>query len=914
LNDSNSLHEFGPFRLDERERRLTRGGSAILLSPKVFETLLLLVRNAGHLISKDAMMSALWPDTVVDESNLTKNIWMIRKALGESEEGGLYIETVPRAGYRFVTAVSPARLEIPAIAPPPEAPRTGPHPPAPTERGAGAWSRWAAAGVFTAVAAAAAILLRLAPSRSAAVAASVSRPSVVVVRFRDLSGRAENAWLAETFTDLLGTELGSREAFRTIPRAADAPGPGASVLSADELDRVRVRLGADLVVLGSYVVVGHKPAETIRLDVWLQRTRGGETLAAITETGTEDDLIRMISSATAKITERLGSPASEGASAAVMKASIPASSGAARLYAAGVEKLRQFDALAARELLTRAAAADPGYAMTHAALADAWSTLGYDARAKDEARLAYSLSTLLSREQHLAVEGRLRESEKDWNRASEIYGALYRFFPDDLDYGLKLVESCASSGRSREAAETLESLRRSVPLASRDPRVDLSEARAAETASDFRREIEAAGRAAESAQASGNRPLLAEALNCRGWAEDLIGRADLASADLDRSASLFTAVGDRAGDARARLRLAGIAYDVGNLSRARNIYETSLATFREIGQKSGEAAALSNLANVLWRQNELAQAEACVEQVLAIRRETGDQQGVAWALDAEGEILTSDGRLEDARKLLLQSEGLSREIGDLRDLSYGLDRQADLFRCEGRLPAARAKYDEALAVGRRAGDPAEICGRLQDLADLLTDLGDLPGARRALEEALALGRKNSSAGAESAARLTLAEVSLADGKTDDARSLSADALKGFVSEKDPAGQARARALLSRIELGLGDRESARRDADEAVRVASVLTRDPAAIAATIAWARVREAAGSNGDVREELERSLAGARRLRRTGNILELELELARLEPASRRRELLEQLAARARAKGFSLIARDAERSTRTS
>jgi TolB-like protein/DNA-binding winged helix-turn-helix (wHTH) protein/Flp pilus assembly protein TadD len=96
------LYEFGPFRLDPAERKLLRGNQIVPLTPKAFDTLLLLVRNSGHLLEKDEFISTLWPDTVVEEGSLSNNIFVLRKALGEDPA---FIETVPRRGYRFVGAV-----------------------------------------------------------------------------------------------------------------------------------------------------------------------------------------------------------------------------------------------------------------------------------------------------------------------------------------------------------------------------------------------------------------------------------------------------------------------------------------------------------------------------------------------------------------------------------------------------------------------------------------------------------------------------------------------------------------------------------------------------------------------------------------------------------------------------------------
>src|SRR5258708_15128137 len=100
------IYEFGPFRLDSAQRRLLRGGSPVSLTPKVFDTLLVLIENSGHLVEKDELMTRLWPDTFVEEVTLARNVSDLRKALGEAANGQKYIDTVPKRGYRFVAGVS----------------------------------------------------------------------------------------------------------------------------------------------------------------------------------------------------------------------------------------------------------------------------------------------------------------------------------------------------------------------------------------------------------------------------------------------------------------------------------------------------------------------------------------------------------------------------------------------------------------------------------------------------------------------------------------------------------------------------------------------------------------------------------------------------------------------------------------
>lgn len=95
-------YTFGPFALDVGSKVLTRDDRVIPLTPKVYETLLLLLERDGGVLSKDVLMETSWPDTYVDEANITQNIAVLRKALGNGQQ---YVETVPKRGYRFAAEI-----------------------------------------------------------------------------------------------------------------------------------------------------------------------------------------------------------------------------------------------------------------------------------------------------------------------------------------------------------------------------------------------------------------------------------------------------------------------------------------------------------------------------------------------------------------------------------------------------------------------------------------------------------------------------------------------------------------------------------------------------------------------------------------------------------------------------------------
>jgi TolB-like protein/DNA-binding winged helix-turn-helix (wHTH) protein/Tfp pilus assembly protein PilF len=111
---TSNLYEFDEFRLDAQSRVLRRGGTTVPLTPKAFDVLLLLIQNAGRIVTKDELMKAVWPDSFVEESNLTQTIFMVRKALDETADRR-YILTVQGQGYRFLVPVTEAEKNAPEI-------------------------------------------------------------------------------------------------------------------------------------------------------------------------------------------------------------------------------------------------------------------------------------------------------------------------------------------------------------------------------------------------------------------------------------------------------------------------------------------------------------------------------------------------------------------------------------------------------------------------------------------------------------------------------------------------------------------------------------------------------------------------------------------------------------------------------
>ena len=201
--------------------------------------------------------------------------------------------------------------------------------------------------------------------RSSSPAVAVRR-SVALLGFRNVTQRSDAAWLSTAFSEMIATELAADGSLRTVPGETvhrvrtDLALGDVDSFERGALTRIRQNLGADFIVLGSYVVLGDGHDRKIRLDLQTQHAATGETLLTLSETGTEADLLDLVSRTGARLRAGLGIGTVPADVTAAMRASQPSNTIAARSCAEGLTKLRRWDAAEARDLLVKAIAAEPG--------------------------------------------------------------------------------------------------------------------------------------------------------------------------------------------------------------------------------------------------------------------------------------------------------------------------------------------------------------------------------------------------------------------------------------------------------------------------------------------------------------------------------------------------------------------------
>jgi DNA-binding winged helix-turn-helix (wHTH) protein/tetratricopeptide (TPR) repeat protein len=639
---SNGLIKFEGYEIDRARWQLSWRSESLPLNRKTFDLLVYLVDHANRVVGKDELLRALWPGSFVEESNLTQHIFLLRKALSRHASGTKIIETVPGRGYRFAALIDePGNAEVreqvviaasesitrftieeQEMDVPSDISSAGLRVPGSLRRrflltgasiaaftiAVAGWFTWQHTLGHS----------RRAPVQRVLVPAEGStgvpaRQAVAVLGFRDLSNEPEDAWLSTAVAEMLATEMSAGDKLRVIPseeivRAQSDLGIRDSSKDSDtKRASLRQATGADMLIQGSYVAVGHGEARLLRLMVKVVDAHSGKQLAALSETGRLGDLFALVDQTGEQLRRNLsqeGSPAEDERALSGMSHSTEA----LRFYAEGLEAERAFDDHSAQSLFERAVDADPRFAMAHLGLADVWSNLGFMERASKEAAEAYQLSSNLPRAERLAVEADYRHFSHDDEHAISIYKSLSTFYPDDEKWGLKLAAAQRGVGKEKEALDTIERLRKLQLTPAETVESDGIEAVAYAYLDDAQANDKARTQLKEAiaiADKQGGLFIHGRAYRWVCYALSHIGPVPTAQAACEQSKTTFQAIGNLQGVEAATNNLGVLAQQIGDWKQAGADYEEARRLDHQLGSLEAETDTIQNLALVDLSQGDL---------------------------------------------------------------------------------------------------------------------------------------------------------------------------------------------------------------------------------------------------------------------------------------------------------------------
>ncbi|HUP06495.1 MAG TPA: winged helix-turn-helix domain-containing protein [Caldimonas sp.] len=811
------IFRFAEFELEPAERRLAAAGRPIALTPKVFDTLVLLVQNAGRVVSKDELMHALWPRGYVDESNLTKHIWLIRRALGDGEQDARFIETVPKLGYRFIGAVTAvdrsAAAAASAAAPPPHAQATEPiaGPPAARESEPPLWRRrtvWLAlAGVTLAVALASLWFWPVAPIASMGSKDAGSR-IIAIMGFGNLSQNPKDAWLGPALTQMVGTELTVSERLRIVPEelVRDArrgvPDPGAGGYAPDALQRLRTRLDPDYLVSGTYLVAGAADDAPLRIDITIQDAHSGTVVATISQQERASALLAMVGQAGAALRSKLGITTPTPQSLSLLGNAQPPSADVARRVGFALDALGHYDAARARDELLEAVSEAPGYARAYSELARAWSLLGYRQKAAAAAEQAASHAAGLPPDQRLEVEAVVAAMRYDWKLAGERWAALVAARPGVPEFRLELIDALVASGNIAAAQAQLPALR-ALPSVADDARVDLAAARIDAARSDTKAEVDDASAALRKARHRDAPGLVADAILELAMAHRLLGRTEEARKESEAAVDAYRAIGNPRGEAKARSLLGAVLADTNHGQGAREAFQQAMAQYRSIGDIGGVGGVYRELCEMLWTAGDRDGAQAAARQGLRISRETGDFGLESWTTRAlatiEGDEAATDAVVEGYRRVV----GLNERTGDHGAHVWSLATLADAERLRGELDEAHRDCERATTEAATLTDPQFAVYSGFTCALVAADRGETAAATAALERIERGSPSHANTIYEPNAAMMLGQLDMDRGRYAQARARLEHARDGFAAAEATTGQADAEAMIALCDEALG---------------------------------------------------------------------------------------------------------------
>jgi tetratricopeptide (TPR) repeat protein len=753
----------------------------------------------------------------------------------------------------------------------------------------------------------------VAPSRSPT-ATPASRPTIAVLTFVNASKQPSQAWLATALPEMLTTELGAGGNLRTIAgedvsrMKSDLALPDDVGYRAETLQRIGGILGAENIVTGSYIAPG---TGQLRLNLHLQNARTGETVDSFSVDSHSEqvaDLVNMIGSAGSQLRQKLGMEGRPPAAEAALKASVSSSSIAVQLYSDGLEKLRRMDAKGAIEPLQKAVDESPDYALAHSALAEAWSILGYDDRAKNEEQTALALAGSLSAEDRGLIQGRLYEFASDWDKAATYYLSLRTLYQDDLDYGLRQANAQIRGGKPKEALATISDLRTLPGPSSEDPRIDLRAAEAAEMLGDFKSQETAASRATEKAELQGSRRLAASADWHRCTA--LVNLGDPAAKSVcEKARDAARVVADPLLEARSLTGLGYALSDQGDAVRALENHKQALQLVRGIGAQRDIAGALLNIANLMFARGDLKGAHGYYQESLQTSRGINNKQGV---LDAEGGLaadLYASGDYDAARPIYEDMLKTAKEVGDQKNSTIALKAIGLILFEHGDLADARKRIEESLQIARDAGMKGDYASALIALGDIDLAQDRLDKAEKNYRESFQLNERSADASGLAQSNFALASLALERNQPGDAASRARQAADAFKDQKNADFETDALATLARALMAENKLPDARIAIDRAKMLPTqdLGIRLRLAIAEVYVEAREGKATDAAGTLAVTIQKALdLKLKRVELEARLAKAELELGVNASPSNKLQA-KRIQADASASGFALIARKA-------
>jgi len=534
--------------------------------------------------------------------------------------------------------------------------------------------------------------------------------AVALVGFENLSGKDTDPWLGAALTEMVGTDLADADTMRVVPEELvrdimkGMRVAGAGSFGPDSLERLGHLLRADYIVSGNYLIEPTGGDPMLRVDVAVQKVRGGRSIARFSRQASLAGLSDLERQVGVVLRSKLGIPAATNVALAQLASAQPGSLDVARLMGVAYDAIQHYDAARARDALLQVIAESPGFAPAYANLSEAWSALGYREKAVATAEQAVARGAGLSPEMQTRIDAVLQSAKSHWSEALSDWQKLVEMRPNNPEYRLHAIETALAGTNMPAAQAQLDGLR-ALKGEAQDPRLELAAARVAANRSDSKADAAHAEAALALAKAIGIPGLEADAQLEIGRANTLLGNFDIAAKSLRAAIATQQTLGNPRGEANARHELAHVLDNQHQLDAARVEFQHAMVIDQSIGDIAGIAAIYRDLAEMLWDSGDRDGAQTAARRALDLGREIADIPLQSWTLRALATMAADESASDSVMRDYEAVLALNERSGDLGAHVWSLTAYADVARLRGEMPLARRNCATAQSEAAQMTDP-----------------------------------------------------------------------------------------------------------------------------------------------------------------------------------------------------------------
>lgn len=645
-------------------------------------------------------------------------------------------------------------------------------------------------------------------------AQSHMRPGLAIFPIVNQSEDPTLDWIGEALPAILKKELALGEGLRLVKTEA----MGSFSPNPENIKKIHTTLGAKFAIWGFYGKEDdiHAPRMWVKLQIWDMEAE--KPIKEINKIFNQDGLIQAFPSIGKQIRHALGQESLKAQDLQAAWRVGLSDSRSVKSYAQGLQAVKNLDYLTASEAFREALRIEPKNPYLLMAYSDALMELGYREEAYQQAEKTLASLPQLPREDELWMKARIYELSNQWQEAEKTYWKLLTFYPDNIDYALRLIKLYTQIGKTASAMKIVLELKNMPPPLNQDPRILLEEAAIHGLLTHYDTQIAVAKKAWEAGKTIQSEDIQARAALMMAQGYQMLGELKKAEGFLKEAKGIYEKQGKKYSVAGCLLDLAQIIKIKGDLTTATKLTEEALGLFREQKNPVGESRALNFLAGIRMAEGNLTEAKGMYQEALALFQKLADKNGLAGTYNNLGILFQKENAIKEAEKAFRQAADLYKKTGKVDQLVYVYANLSSLLMGKGAPQQAEILLEEAAKLAKKTKNKKAYGAALTSLGHFHLRTKQIKKGEKEFQKALRLAQKIDDLDGQARAHEGLALSAYLQGELEEAQVLYTQALKAYQKMHKRASTVRLLLRLGDILMEKGELLQAQASLEEALAI------------------------------------------------------------------------------------------------